>query len=223
VANRERGDLRLVVGDDVYTLRLTIEACCALEDMAARDLDAITVGVNRGRLTDLRWLLWAALQPYHASVYAQPNGVTALIERCGIPTIRRVLREFLILNGDDRPATKSSARSEAAPLSTWRDFYVELRAHGMPGEAFWRLSLRELWRELAAVHRQAEQARDRDVAQAWWIAALVWQKQLPALATLLGRRPPSTTDQPQSWQEMKAAMRAFTKVHNEKLTEAGVH
>lgn len=50
------------------------------------------------------------------------------------------------------------------------------------------MSLLELWREFAAGRRRAMDEHDRDMTLAWHVVALVWQKKLPPLQSLLARK-----------------------------------
>lgn len=206
--------MRLVAPTQTYTLRLTVEACCELEDRTEQDFDALTQQVQRGRVTAVRWVLWAALQAKHARTFPDPVSVSGLIDELGgARAIRSVLTAFLLLNADDDPLMAEgkgqAAAEERPPGRVWRRLYLEARCQGLRAEDFWRLSLRELWREMAAIRLRAKQERDRDVIQAWYIALLVWQTRLPPLESLVSDKPERRGTK-QTWQEMKAAMKAIT-------------
>lgn len=213
MANRERGEIRLVVAGRIYTLRLTVGACCELEDALEQDFDAITRRVQRGRVTELRALLWASLQGYHASAFPTIDTVTPILDTVSRPALRALLAVLLRLNADDEPQQAQPRTSPAEPVagSVWRRLYLDARAHGIPGAQFWDLSLRELWREMAAIQQRRRDARDARIVQAWWIANLVWQKKLPDLKSLLT---PTEAPRAQTWQEMRATMRAFARAQN---------
>lgn len=216
MANRERGELRLVTPERTYTLRLTVGHCCELEDQTQQDFDTLTARVNRGRVVELRWLLWAALQPYHAPRFPSVESVSSVLDSTGRFAIRASLQEFLQLNQDDsppRPDERAKGESEPESGSLWRRLYVDARAHGIPTETFWAFSLRELWREMAAIRQYDQAERDARITQAWWIAALVWQRKLPELDQLLKPSDPKP-NRPQTWQEMRAAFRAAVKARD---------
>jgi len=201
VANRERGEQRLVVAGVAYVLRLTVAAACELQDRSGRTFDAITAGVAIGRMVDLRWLLWAALQDRHASEFQTAETAGALIDRAGgVFAIRLPLAEFVELNRnpDLIPARKGTPPEPAA--DTWRRLYIQIRANGIGAEAFWQLSLREAWMELAVVK---EQHRQR-VELAYNIEYMARQKVLDrkAFDTLAG----PTHRRPQSLEEQRAVM-----------------
>jgi hypothetical protein len=191
-------------------LRPTVGACCELEDRTEILFDDLTQRVNRGRVSELRWLLWAALQAQHAATFPAPENTTVLIDTLGIPAIRSVLGTLLRLNADDdQPKPKKGAKPpkpDERPGTLWRRLYLDARMGGIPGETFWRLSLRELWLELAADRQAQQRARDRIVTQAWWTAALVWQTKLPDLETLLSPTP--TTQTPEQQRAVMAQLSA---------------
>ena len=60
----------------------------------------------------------------------------------------------------------------------------------MPGDVFWRLSLRELWTHRRAWIKQREREHDRDMIHAWHVAAITLGGiggKLTRLETLLSR------------------------------------
>lgn len=200
-------------------MRLTIDGCCALEDRAEQSLDDLTVAVNRGRMTAVRWLLWATLQPYHAEAAVTEEQVGKILDAAGgREKVRPILAEFLKLNADEDAKADSKgekAQPDDRPGSVWRRFYLDAREMGIPSDVFWNLSLRE-WRLEMASAKQAQQHQwDRTVSQAWWIAALVWQKKLPALDSLIGKKAKAAGKQ--DWREMKAYMERFTQAMTAKV------
>lgn len=205
MANRERGEATLVTRQQAYTLRLTVEACVALEHQTGQAWDDLIVAVQRGRTTALRALLWAALQPKHADVMTTLDQVGAIIDAAGgARAVRAVLHDFLALNlpletpGKKRKPTPPDDR----PGSLWQRLYVDAREFGMSGEAFWALSLKELWLEQAAWTQQRKTMHDAILTQSWWTACLVWQSKLPSLKKLLG----GGKVEPQSPEEARAMM-----------------
>ena len=70
MANREKGEVSLVIGGASYTLCLDINAMCRLEEMFStpeRDVtfQEILAKVNRNKMTHIRALLWVAFLKYH--------------------------------------------------------------------------------------------------------------------------------------------------------------
>ncbi|HEX8030273.1 MAG TPA: hypothetical protein VF491_17485 [Vicinamibacterales bacterium] len=216
MANRERGELRLIARDRVYTLRLTVEWCCELEDRTDRPLKAIIVGINGGSAADLRWLVWASLQAKHEKELHSVEAIGDLIDLAGgIDVVAPVVSTFMQLNGNDDIADDDSISSHDEPAeepgSQWRRLYLDARTNGLSPERFWRLSIRELWLELAADRRRQKHRRERDLSLAWWTESLARQKRLPSLEKLIGRATRQAR-KTQNWQQMKAMMTALAGV-----------
>ncbi len=174
-----------------------------------QDFDTITTRVARGRITELRLLLWAALRPYHGEAFPTPESVAGLIDTYTVPATRALLRALLLLNVNDDPPTDDQGKAipDDRPGSIWRRLYLDVRCFGLSAETFWNLSLLELWREMAAARQYADAERKRSLTQAWWMAALTWSKKLPELSTLIDA--PSKRAARQTWQDMKAHMQHF--------------
>ncbi len=68
MANRERGERVLAIGDQSFTLRVTTNACVEVEELSGRTWDQITGGLQAGSLRDARLLLWACLRDHHPTV-----------------------------------------------------------------------------------------------------------------------------------------------------------
>lgn len=212
MANRERGERRLAVGDRSLTLRLTIAACCEVEDRSGKSLDALIASVNAGSVKALRWMLWASLQDHHAIEVGSIDEVGRLMDAVGnVPAVLKLMVEFLEANVDDRP-TKETGKGTGKP-ATWRDLYIETRAGGLTAVAFWELSLLELWREVVILRERQREQINRDIRVAWYTAALSDKKKLPPLDRLLiPKRDGATPAAPkqQTWQEMKAFMQSVS-------------
>ena len=188
MANRERGEMGLVCEGQSYTLRLTVQACCELEDRTGVAFDTYLDRVNRGRVKELRGVLWAALQDRHEGAFDQPEDVGPVIDALGgARAAAQTVAAFLRLNTDtpDEDGTKSTKPAAKKRGSAWQRLYLDARNAGMSAPQFWSLTLKELWLELAASRQQAKRDRDRVIAQAWFIANLVWRKELPSLKSLL--------------------------------------
>lgn len=208
MANRERGEYTLVALDRSYVLRLTVEACCQVEDRTGVVLRTIIDRVNHGQASGCTALLWAALQDQHGLDVPTFAAAGAIVDTAGgMRRVMPVLSAFMALNRDDSPATDGEA-SEARPAAQrWRQLYIDARVGGLAPETFWRLSLRELWRELAAQHDQREAAHKRDRALAWHTAALTRTEKMPRFDKFVGSTAKRATKQ--SWQDMKSAMNAL--------------
>lgn len=213
MANRERGEQRLVAGDRSFILRLTVGACCELEDRSGKPLEILIEQVNSGSVKALRLVLWASLQDYHALEIATVEQAGEVMDAIGsVPAVIRILSTFLASNVDERPSgDEPSDDDEKAEKkkTTWRQLYVEARKHGLSARAFWSLSLLELWREAAAWRERQRDEWNRDMRVAWYTAALMNQKKLPALASLQ-QTSVKAAPRKQTWQEMKAYMKGLS-------------
>jgi len=118
MANRERGELALLVGTRRLVLRLTTNSCCELEDFAGRTSDEVTAGVNRGSFRDTRLMLWMALRDQHPDIATDDPACLAnigvLIDQAGgRAVVLERLRELVVLNTD---TSGGAARPRVAQL-----------------------------------------------------------------------------------------------------------
>jgi hypothetical protein len=215
VANRERGEFRLVARDRDYVLRLTVEACCHLEDLADRTLSTVINGANEGSATDIRLLMWAALQPFHRKAAQTVTAVGSLIDRLGgVPAAHEAIGRLIALNLDDAPDDddkQSESDTDKPPENRWRRLYIDARKAGIQPETFWSFSLRELWRELAAQREQREAEWTRDRVQAWTTAAFAtaaFAGKLPPFHKVTGRKQPKQTPE-----QMKAVVKMLQQIY----------
>lgn len=86
MANRERGELALRIGDVEYTLVLNTGAMARLEEHFSTPTkettwDEVWARVLKGSVRTVRALLWAMLQTHHPSVTIEQAGV--LIDQAG--------------------------------------------------------------------------------------------------------------------------------------------
>lgn len=121
MANRERGEFALAVGDQRYTLRLTTNACAELEDFTeGRTIEQILFGVlKRHSIKDMRLLLWAALRDRHPDVATtDPGAVTAigaLVDKAGgFRGMSDQLKAFAELNQNPEPSKPEEKKEGAA-------------------------------------------------------------------------------------------------------------
>lgn len=121
MANRERGEFRLVAGEKSYLLRITTNACCELEDLAARPLDSVISGANRGHVRDVRLILWAALREHHPELATDDKdslkAVGTLIDAAGgLSGILAQVKALIALNADSgEKGTGGAAAAGARP------------------------------------------------------------------------------------------------------------
>ena len=115
MANRERGEMDLTAGDKTYTLKLTTNATCELEDLSGKVLDDIMRQLAKGSSKALRWILWASLQEYHADVAKDVKDVGPIIDAAGgIVGVSEQLAKFAALNADDSEDVKANPKKAQA-------------------------------------------------------------------------------------------------------------
>jgi len=137
MANRERGEHRLVVDGREYVLALTMNARCELEErLSTADKDVtfreVLAAINRGKETALRAFLWACLLEHHGDEFTTPKSVGALIQAAGgAATILGALNatakaaepdpdDLAVLENPDDPQTAARAVSGDGPRSIAR-------------------------------------------------------------------------------------------------------
>lgn len=76
MANPHRGQVPLQVGGTTYTLCLSANALCELEDYTGETVGAITEKLNGSSvgMKTIRALVWAALQDHHPEVDIKAAG-----------------------------------------------------------------------------------------------------------------------------------------------------
>ena len=82
MANKQKGEFILKAGKQRYTLRLTTNAVCELEDFAGaqtkagvgRTWDQVLQGIDKGSLKDVRLFFWVALREFHPDVASDDIG-----------------------------------------------------------------------------------------------------------------------------------------------------
>lgn len=68
MANAERGEVVLAVGDERYTLRMSINAVAEIEDLTDKGINELVAMVRdpaNFRISTWRVLLWGALREFH--------------------------------------------------------------------------------------------------------------------------------------------------------------
>lgn len=136
MANRERGEMTLAVDqptyvdgqlvvDDAglpvvtrvsYTLRLTINACCDLEDRSGHAWhEWLTEWKARRHTRPLRWLLWASLQDRHAAQFPTVTEVGRLMDDAVKEDLEKVMAAFVWLNEEIRESLEQQGLLPRAP------------------------------------------------------------------------------------------------------------
>lgn len=107
MANKERGEFLITIGDRTYTLRLTTNACAELEDVSGgRTWDQVQMGIARGSVKDVRWLFWAAFRAHHPDIAtddpASVKAIGKLIDDAGgFAGLLARVRMFVAINQDE--------------------------------------------------------------------------------------------------------------------------
>lgn len=118
MANRERGEIEVAARGKVYTLALTTNGACEIESASGRLFEDICLGVQKYAIRDMRWLLWGALQEYHAQEIKTPADAGKFIDDAGgLALVWARMNDFLKVNADgstDLPPLKKPGKDGAA-------------------------------------------------------------------------------------------------------------
>jgi len=79
-ANAEKGHATLKAGDQVLTLAFTLNALCLIEDNLGCSINDLDERLAKASARDMRVLLWAGLQEYHADEVPEIEAAGALVE-----------------------------------------------------------------------------------------------------------------------------------------------
>lgn len=102
MANRERGEVALRIGERDLVLRLTTNSCCELEDRSGKSFeDWNAEWAKKHLMTAFRWMVWAALQDQHTAEAKTPEAAGKLIDQCDQAALMRVMTSFLLLQSDE--------------------------------------------------------------------------------------------------------------------------
>ena len=112
MANRERGEVEVIVDGVPYTWRLTTNAACALEGRTGQKLGEVLTAADGLSLRALRDLVWVLLQEFHAAEFPTAESVGDFIDRIGMLTCLQTFRELLELN---QPRAGGAAQQTAGP------------------------------------------------------------------------------------------------------------
>ena len=125
-ANKERGELAIVVGDQTYVLKLTSNAMCEMEAASGRSVVQLMTtlqGGAGGNLTDTRWWLWGMLRAHHPQLTILDVG--DLMDQLGIAAVNAKLHQVFGLNTEEAPTAGPSngnppgAQPGTGGVSTW--------------------------------------------------------------------------------------------------------
>jgi len=107
MANIERGEVLLVVGEREYTLRPTTNAIRDIERRLGKSYGQIIQALDTYDIDALTHMMFAVLQPHHAREFKTPNDVGTLIDAGGGINNTRIfsaaLTEMLLANMPPKP------------------------------------------------------------------------------------------------------------------------
>lgn len=110
MANPNRGEVTLTVGDQEYTLSFSINAICELEDVLDAPVAKIADGLNDAstvRMSMVRTVIWAALRDHHEDVSIKEAGLIATA--AGIPAVMDAIGKAFSLAFPDASEAKGKA------------------------------------------------------------------------------------------------------------------
>jgi Phage tail tube protein, GTA-gp10 len=97
MANRERGEVEIVLDGVPKTLRLTMNAVCALEARTGQTFGELIERIQRGSIVALRDFVSMLLQPYHSAEFPTVERVGDFIDAVGVALCGEKVRELLEL------------------------------------------------------------------------------------------------------------------------------
>ncbi len=125
MANRERGEIEVVVNDKPYTLRLSTNAICELQARTKKTYGDLINAVAGMDILAMRDMVWSALKPYHANEFKSGESVGQWMDDVGgIAGTAQTMKELLVLNspkkvqGNGNPTQDGEAASGTGDSST---------------------------------------------------------------------------------------------------------
>lgn len=113
MANPEKGEVDLVVGDKTYVLRIRTNTVCEIEAKSGKAWGDLWQDVKQTNIQSMRTLLFALLQPYHKKEFPTMDAVGDLIDQMhGTVDVFDVLLRILTVN---KPPAKDAKEGDANP------------------------------------------------------------------------------------------------------------
>lgn len=122
VANREKGEIAIAVGDKEYVLVLDFEAMCQLEERlstdAGKDVTFIEVmaKAERGSMRHMRAVFWAALLRHQPDMTFQ-DASALVMELGGVQGLNDTLLSVAQASQPTKAETKGSKRPQRAQVN----------------------------------------------------------------------------------------------------------
>lgn len=115
MANRERGEVSVSVGDRRFTLRPSFNALCNLEEITGKDIEQMLAMIDRGFISGVRAVVWTLLQDKHGDeIKTLEDAGNWLVEAGGVDAMLPILYDLLGINDDTRPAGGTAAHPPQA-------------------------------------------------------------------------------------------------------------
>ncbi len=104
MANRQRGEVGVVIDGKSYVLRPTFDSLCELEDLVDKPIDEIFKVLQEGRRSGLRAVVWCLLQDRHADTIKSLKDASAWIDAAGGEDVAIALvNRVLLVNAEEAP------------------------------------------------------------------------------------------------------------------------
>ncbi len=113
MANPERGEVDLVTPTKTYTLFLSTNALCAMQQRTGKTFGQLMAGIFQLDMVALRALTHAVLQRYHAKEFPNEESVGPLIDSVKYKAISDTLAALFTLNTP--PAEEKKPSGSANP------------------------------------------------------------------------------------------------------------
>lgn len=127
MANRERGEVEVVVNEKPYTLRLTTNGICELQTRTKKTYGQLINDIVSMDYVSLREVVWQALKPNHAKEFdAATKAGTWIDDAGGVSRMSTVITDLLTINsqpkseGDENPPnaqTDGTGEPSTEPLA----------------------------------------------------------------------------------------------------------
>lgn len=98
MANEERGEVDLVVGDKTYTLRMSVNAIVETQKRTNKTFGELVRSLQALDVSAMRELVWMLLKKHHAKDFPTPEKVGDLIDDAGSNEIALAIEKVFQLN-----------------------------------------------------------------------------------------------------------------------------
>lgn len=119
MANAERGEVVMTIAGREFTLMLSMEAGCQIQQRMKKTVGELMLAADRLDYEAIRVLMWAALQFHHGDEFKTIDKVNGLLNAAGGPKVFfRYAKELADLEAMDGEA---KAAADANPLVAQAD------------------------------------------------------------------------------------------------------